>query len=117
MKYKQYIASTGSFKNLDEKRGMKFYRMKGNGPAINIVSPTQQSVERAKMDIKRQIAEKAPNAGPGINSTVKPKKTQSRSKRGRVKKSKKKSKKKGRPAQKTVSRQEICKTKRKYKRK
>lgn len=113
--FKPYIPNTDSFKQLDESKGRKFYRVqKGRGENVTVVSPTQQTVERAKLDLQRQMEERN-QPGPGINSSIKRKRPQSKaSRRPRITKKKKPTKRVGKA--KPVTTQSICKTKRKYKR-
>lgn len=86
--WETYVPNSSSFHNLDEKRHKKFYRLqKGSGPAIKIVSPTQDTVERARLDLKRQIEDQG-LVGPGINSNPKTNMRQKRKRRGRVQRKK-----------------------------
>lgn len=106
-----YIASAQVFEKLDEKHGKRFYPVqKGGGPSVKLVSPTQQTVEMAKMDIKRQIQE-AGNVGPGINSSVKRKRPQSTTRRRTVKKAAKKKSptKKKKAPRKNAKKIKVCK--------
>lgn len=86
--YIHWLPSNKAFENLGEKRGRRFHSVqKGAGPSIQLVSPTQQTVERAKMDLKHQMEESG-QVGPGINSAVTRKRKQSAPGRRRVKKKK-----------------------------
>lgn len=93
-----YIPSATSFSNLEQSTNSrkKFYTLQtgkgGSNHSINLVSPSQQAVERAKEDLKRERS--LPSPTPGGVQYISPKlKPRSPSKKP-VKKTQSKTKKK-----------------------
>ena len=94
MAFVPYKPSSGAWSNIEnETYGQKFYPLqegKGKGSPIQLVSPAQGSIQRAKSDLKRQLSEARCQTGSGAPKRKRKKTTTKKPKKKPVKKVKKK---------------------------
>ena len=122
-----YVPDSNAFQNLLHTKGKKTFHPIQKGEGSTGTTHTQQALERAKSDLKRQMQESPITAGPGINSVVTTNTSHKRKRTGRVQKvgkktsrkskSNKKKNKKTKKKKKTTKKKKTNTNNRKYARK